>query len=141
MNPLVYFEIPVADMKRARVFYERVFEVSLEPREIDGNEMALFPHAEGAPGASGALARGESYVPGKAGARIYFGVSDVAATLHLAVSAGGAVNYPVTDVPGYGVLAEFIDTEGNCIALFAGRGGSTSAAEPLAEHDPPRQAP
>ena len=43
MNPLVYFEIPVADMKRARVFYERVFEVSLEillkagadPRAID----------------------------------------------------------------------------------------------------------
>ena len=101
----------------------------------------LFPHAEGAPGASGALARGESYVPGKAGARIYFGVSDVAATLHLAVSAGGAVNYPVTEVPGYGVVAEFIDTEGNCIALFASRGGSTSAAEPLAEHDPPRQAP
>ena len=79
MNPLVYFEIPVADMKRARLFYERVFEVSLELREIDGNEMALFPHAEGAPGASGALARGESYVPGRAGARIYFGVSDVAA--------------------------------------------------------------
>jgi predicted enzyme related to lactoylglutathione lyase len=114
MNPLVYFEIPVADMKRACLFYERVFEVSLELREIDGNEMALFPHAEGAPGASGALARGESYVPGKAGARIYFGVSDVAATLHLAVSAGGAVNYPVTEVPGYGVVAEFIDTEGNC---------------------------
>ena len=141
MNPLVYFEIPVADMKRACLFYERVFEVSLELREIDGNEMALFPHAEGAPGASGALARGESYVPGKAGARIYFGVSDVAATLRLAVSAGGAVNYPVTEVPEYGVVAEFIDTEGNCIALFAGRGGSTSAAKPLAERDPPRQAP
>ena len=79
MNPLVYFEIPVADMKRACLFYERVFEVLLELREIDGNEMALFPHAEGAPGASGALARGESYVPGKARARIYFGGSDVAA--------------------------------------------------------------
>ena len=84
MNPLVYFEIPVTDMKRACLFYERVFEVSLELREIDGNEMALFPHTEGAPGASGALARGESYVPGKAGARIYFGVSDVAAGRRLA---------------------------------------------------------
>ena len=54
MNPLVYFEIPVADMKRACLFYERVFEVSLELREIDGNEMALFPQAEGAPGAPSA---------------------------------------------------------------------------------------
>jgi predicted enzyme related to lactoylglutathione lyase len=50
MNPLVYFEIPVADMKRARLFYERVFAVSLELREIDGNGMALFPHADGAGG-------------------------------------------------------------------------------------------
>ena len=141
MNPVVYFEIPVADIKRACLFYERVFEVSLELREIDGNEMALFPHAEGAPGASGALARGESYVPGKAGARIYFGVSDVAATLHRAVLTGGAVNYPVTEVPGYGVVAEFIDTEGNCVALFARRVSSTGAAKPVAQHDPPRHAP
>jgi len=60
MSPLVYFEIPVADMTRARVFYERVFEVSLELCEIDGNEMALFPHADGAAGRS--LARGKRRV-------------------------------------------------------------------------------
>ena len=52
MNPLVYFDIPVADMSRARLFKERVFEVSLELREIDGNEMALFPHADVAAGRS-----------------------------------------------------------------------------------------
>ena len=52
MNPLVYFEIPVADMSRARMFYERVFAVSLELREIDGNEMALFPHTDVAAGRS-----------------------------------------------------------------------------------------
>jgi predicted enzyme related to lactoylglutathione lyase len=81
MNPVVYFEIPVANMERARLFYEHVFRVSLEVRDIDGNEMALFPHAEGQPGASGALARGSSYIPGKAGARVYFGVADIAQTL------------------------------------------------------------
>jgi len=127
MNPVVYFEIPVSDMPRARRFYESVFKVSLELQEIDGNEMALFPHTDGKPGASGALARGSSYVPGKAGARLYFGVSDVAAALQLAVSEGGEVNYPVTEVPGYGWVAEFIDLEGNCIALFASHGTSTSA--------------
>jgi uncharacterized protein len=60
MNPLVYFEIPVADMTRARVFDERVFAVSLELREIDGNEMALFPQADGAAGRS--LARRQRQV-------------------------------------------------------------------------------
>jgi predicted enzyme related to lactoylglutathione lyase len=128
MNPVVYFEIPVSSMERARPFYERVFRVSLEVREIDGNEMALFPYLEGQAGTSGALARGASYVPGKAGARIYFGVADVAETLALAVSAGGQVNYPVTEVPEYGWVAEFLDVEGNCIALYSSQPPSSGAA-------------
>lgn len=128
MNPVVYVEIPVSDMERACLFYEKVFKVSLEVRDIDGNEMALFPHAEGQPGASGALARGSSYVPGKAGARVYFGVADVAETLQLAVAAGGHVNYPVTEVPEYGWVAEFMDVEGNCIALYSSHAPSSSAS-------------
>jgi predicted enzyme related to lactoylglutathione lyase len=128
MNPVVYFEIPVSNMERACLFYEGVFKVSLEVREIDGNEMALFPYVDGQPGASGALARGSSYVPGKAGARIYFGVADVAETLALAVSAGGQVNYPVTQVPEYGWVAEFLDVEGNCIALYSTQPPSTGTA-------------
>lgn len=128
MNPVVYFEIPVSDMQRARVFYESVFRLSLEVKQIDGNEMALFPHADGQPGASGALARGASYVPGKAGARVYFGVADVAETLQLAVSEGGRVNYPMTEVPEYGWVAEVIDPEGNCVALFASQRTGTGAA-------------
>jgi predicted enzyme related to lactoylglutathione lyase len=127
MNPVIYFEIPVSNMERACLFYEAVFKVLLEVREIDGNEMALFPYVDGQPGASGALARGSSYVPGKAGARIYFGVADVAETLALAVSAGGQVNYPVSEVPEYGWVAEFIDVEGNCIALYSSQPPSSSA--------------
>lgn len=128
MNPVVYFEIPVSDMQRACAFYQRVFKVSLEVREVDGNEMALFPFDDGQPGASGALARGSSYVPGKAGARVYFGVDDIVETLRLAVAAGAEVNYPVTEVPEYGWVAEFIDVEGNCIALYARQAPSSSAA-------------
>lgn len=119
LNPVVHFEIPVSSMDRARPFYERVFDVRLELADIDGNVMALFPHAEGAPGASGALALGPSYEPGRAGARVYFGVDDIGATLARALAEGATPNYPVTEVPGYGWVAEFIDPEGNCIALFA----------------------
>ena len=67
-------------------------------------------------------------MPGKAGARIYFGVADVAETLALAVSAGGQVNYPVTEVPEYGWVAEFLDVEGNCIALYSTQPPSSGAA-------------
>lgn len=128
MNPVVYVEIPVLDLDRACRFYERVFQVSLDLRDIDGNAMALFPHAEGQAGASVALARGDSYVPGTAGARAYFGVADVAETLQRAVSAGGQVHYPVTEVPGVGWVAEFLDVEGNCIALFADQAPSAPCA-------------
>jgi predicted enzyme related to lactoylglutathione lyase len=119
MNPVSYFEIPVANMSRAQRFYERVFAADLELAAIDGNQMALFPFAQGQPGASGALACGPSYVPGKSGVRIYFLVEHIDKTLALALREGAEANYPVTEVPGYGWVAEFIDTEGNCIALYA----------------------
>jgi uncharacterized protein len=127
MNPVSYFEIPVLDMSRARRFYEQVFEVELETVGIDGNEMAMFPHAEGQPGASGALACGPSYIPGKSGARIYFSVDDIDQKLQLALRVGAEENYPVTEVPGYGWVAEFVDTEGNCIALYAACRASSAA--------------
>ncbi len=118
-NPVAHVEIPVANLSRACRFYERVFGTSLVITEIDGNMMALFPHAEGAPGASVALACGASYTPAAAGARVYFAVDDIQATLARAVGEGAVIHYPLTEVPGYGWVAEFIDSEGNCIALHA----------------------
>ncbi|MCU7371908.1 hypothetical protein PEC18_13835 [Paucibacter sp. O1-1] len=73
INLVNYFEIPVLDLDRAVAFYEKVFAIELQRTRIDGNEMALFPWQDDAPGASGALAKGDSYMPGRAGARIYFG--------------------------------------------------------------------
>jgi uncharacterized protein len=118
MNPVCFFEIPVRDLVQATAFYERTFGMQLTPMAVDGNQMAMFPFAEGAPGASGALAQGESYVPGSAGARIYFAVDDIHATLQAALAAGATAHYPVTEVPDQGWVAEFLDPEGNCIALF-----------------------
>ena len=43
MNIAMHFEIPVTDMTRAIGFYSRVFGITFERAEIDGNEMALFP--------------------------------------------------------------------------------------------------
>ena len=63
MNIAIHFEIPVQDLERGIRFYEGVFEIDLERAHIDGNEMALFPLLDGVAGCSGALAKGESYVP------------------------------------------------------------------------------
>lgn len=117
MNPVNYFEIPVADMARAVRFYEQVLLVDFELAEIDGHPMALFPYHKDAPGITGALAYGESYRPGRQGARIYFTVTNIDATLRRAVDAGGQVLYPKTSIGEHGFVAEFEDTEGNCIAI------------------------
>jgi len=116
LNPVSYFEIPVADMDRAIDFYEAVFSISLERTVIDGLDMALFPFDENGRGVSGALAKGDSYVPSRSGPRVYFSVESIDETLGQAISKGGRVAYPKTSVGDFWV-AEFEDSEGNQIAL------------------------
>ena len=116
-NPVFYFEIPVSDMERAVEFYAVMFGITFERQNIDGNEMALFPHQPGGEGATGALAKGDSYIPSRRGARVYFSTTDIDATLQQAIKAGGKLIYPKTDTGDYGFVAEVEDSEGNCIAL------------------------
>ena len=68
--PVCYFEIHVTHLERAIAFYTAVFGYQLERVEVDGNEMAMFPASDDATGIIGALAKGESYIPGKQGSRI-----------------------------------------------------------------------
>lgn len=118
-NPVYHFEIPVTDMDRAVRFYESVFEVRLPRQTVDGYEMAFFPRAEGAPGASGALAKGDVYVPSKTGAIVYFDVVDIDAALARASSQGARVLYPKKLIGAGGFVAEIEDSEGNRVALNA----------------------
>lgn len=118
-NPVGYFEIPVTDLDRAIVFYQNVFGYEFERELVDGNEMAWFPMVEDAPGISGALAKGESYIPSTQGSRLYFNtdnIDDVLAKVH---ASGGRTLYPKTSIGELGWVAEFEDTEGNRIALHS----------------------
>ena len=120
-NPVIYFEIPVTDMDRAISFYSTVFGFSFERETIDGHEMALFPLLEGAPGITGALAKGAIYQPTTKGALIYFQTSNVDESLDKVLAQGGKVLYPKTDNGELGFVAEFEDSEGNRIALHQAR--------------------
>ena len=117
MNPVFYFEIPVTDMDRAVRFYSTVFDVDLTRQTVDGYEMALFPRADDAPGASGALAAGDVYVPSKTGVLIYIDVPDIDRVLTLAAANGGGVLYQKTHIGEAGFVAEIEDSEGNRIGL------------------------
>ncbi|GDX98494.1 glyoxalase [Phycisphaerae bacterium] len=118
-NPVRYFEIPVSDMDRAVRFYESVFGSRLIRTEIDGHPMANFVHVPGGEGITGALAHGDSYAPSRGGVRIYFSVDDIDTTLERAVAADGRVLYPKTSIGELGFVAEFEDSEGNCIAIHS----------------------
>jgi predicted enzyme related to lactoylglutathione lyase len=116
-NPVFHFEIPVNDMSRAKDFYEGVFGYLLTRQEVDGYDMAFFPRADGAAGASGALAKGDAYKPSKDGAIIYFDVPDIDVVLRNAKQRGSKILYEQKDIGEAGFVAEFEDSEGNRVAL------------------------
>ena len=116
-QPVVYFEIPVRDLDRAERFYRGVFGFAFTRQTIDGNQMALFPGAEAAPGATGALAQGDSYVPSKDGTRVYLHTRELDAALERVKTLGGRILYPKTSLGALGWVAEFEDSEGNRVAL------------------------
>lgn len=116
-NPVGYFEIPVVDIDRATRFYTAVFGWPLQRQTVDGYQMALFPR-RGGPGASGALARGDIYVPAKTGPVIYFTVDDLEAVLARARQQRARILYPAKAIGDGARVAEIEDSEGNRIALL-----------------------
>ncbi len=117
-NPGSYFEIPASDLDRAMAFYAAVFGYDFTRQTIHGNEMAMFPLNPEAEGISGALAKGEIYVPSKTGSLIYLNVDDINEVLKRVHAHGGATLFPKTRAGDYGYVAEFEDSEGNRVALF-----------------------
>jgi predicted enzyme related to lactoylglutathione lyase len=116
-HPLIYFEIPVEDMDRAIAFYEALLESKLTRQTVDGYDMALFPFVEGAPGATGALAKGDVYRPSKNGAILYFRVPDIRKAVAIAQAKGRNILLPIKDIGDAGLIAEIEDSEGNRVAL------------------------
>ena len=114
-----WFEVPVKDLDRAVKFYEKVFDVKLSSEEMGGMKMALFPFTQDAPGAAGALIKGESYEPSHAGTVVYFSVEDIPETLRRINTNGGKTLIPKTAIGQYGFIAQYEDTEGNRLALHS----------------------
>lgn len=118
-NIISWFEIPVIDFDRAVNFYSNILGVTLDSQELSGYKMAFFRVDEG--GISGALVKGEGYVPSVDGAVIYLnGGEDLDMVLSGVERAGGKVIMPkklISEEIGY--YAFFTDTEGNKLGLFS----------------------
>lgn len=120
-NMVGWFEIPVADMDRAKKFYEAVFNIEISIHNLGGFIMGWFPSATEGKGASGSLVKHETYKPSLTdGVLIYFSCKDVANELGRIKASGGEVLQPKTEIGGgHGFMALLKDSEGNRIALHS----------------------
>ncbi len=132
MDPVIHFELPAVDKDRMVTFYEKVFGwqtqqlgpemgnyVIVTTTETDENQMIKTP---------GAI-NGGMYVktvgdPRGQHPRVVIAVDDIQAAMKTVVAAGGKVlggdfkpGEP-DDIPGIGLYAAFIDTEGNEVGML-----------------------
>lgn len=118
-NPVIWFEIYVQDMDRAKAFYESVFEITLQQLNSPGIELWSFPMAMDRTGAGGALAKMEGVASGGNSTIIYFSCSDCAVEAERAAKQGGQVHGEKMSIGEYGYIALILDTEGNMIGLHS----------------------
>jgi uncharacterized protein len=116
-NPIIWCEIYVQDMDRAKRFYESVFQMKMEKLESPGLEMWAFPMTMDAIGASGALVKMDGVESGGSGTIPYFHCDEVAEESERVVNAGGKIHKPKMSIGQYGFMALIVDTEGNMIGL------------------------
>lgn len=119
-NPVVWFEIHVQDMARAKAFYGAVFGAAFTP--LDNNpdlEMQGFGMDMDAYGAAGALVRMPGVPSGGNSVLVYFRCQDCAVEAQRAEASGGRIFKPKMSIGQHGHIALVIDSEGNMIGLHS----------------------
>ncbi|HHZ09014.1 MAG TPA: VOC family protein [Rhizobiales bacterium] len=115
-NTAVWFEIPVADLGRAKAFYAAVLGCELKDQDGGPNPIAVFPVA-GENAVSGHLYPGK---PAAAGTGITIHLAAPApleAAMERVAANGGQVVSPIVTIPA-GRFVYCLDPDGNSFGLF-----------------------
>lgn len=118
-NPVIWFEIYVQDMDRAKAFYESVFQRKLESLNNPDLEMWSFPMQMGSEGAAGALVKMPGVSSGGNSTLIYFSCDDCAVEESRVKEFGGRIQKTKMSIGEYGFISLVADTEGNLIGLHS----------------------
>lgn len=120
-NPVGWFEIYVSDIKRAKTFYESVFQTRLEKLgEDDPNlEMWAFSGSPEANGANGTICKMKGFEPGNNSVLVYFSCKDCKVEEKRVLESGGKVQQQKTSIGPYGFISLVYDTEGNMFGLHS----------------------
>ncbi|MEP7197181.1 MAG: VOC family protein [Saprospiraceae bacterium] len=119
-NAINWFEIPVTDFTRAKKFYETLFGMEVTEMPHPMYKYGMLPADMQNGGVGGGIVQGEGFEPSTKGSIVYLNVGeDLSIGLAKVESAGGQIILPKTAIGANGFMAQFIDTEGNRIALHS----------------------
>lgn len=126
-NPVVWFEIYVQDMQRAKKFYEAMLDIKLEkmtaPTAEMNMEMWVFPSdkatAQTSYGVCGMLVKMEDFTSVGSGTIVYFGCKDCAVEASRVATNGGTLVKEKMSIGEHGFIALARDTEGNMIGFHS----------------------
>jgi predicted enzyme related to lactoylglutathione lyase len=124
MNPVVHFEMPFDDAQRMRSFYEQAFGWQTQAL---GEEMGHYVVAtttetsQGRPSTPGAINGGFFQRRPDGSAQhpsVVIAVEDISRSMALVQQSGGVALGEPTQIPGVGLYASFMDTEGNRVSML-----------------------
>ena len=119
-NSINWFEIPVTDFARAKKFYESLFGMEVMEMPHPMYKYGMLPADMQNGGVGGGIVQGEGFEPSTKGTIVYLnGGEDLSEPLARVEAAGGKIILQKTAIGGNGFMAQFIDTEGNKIALHS----------------------
>jgi predicted enzyme related to lactoylglutathione lyase len=123
-NPVVWFEIYVDDINRAKKFYETVLAVKMNEMadaSKQGLQMVSFQMKTDKPNASGALIKMEGVKPGGNSTIVYFASTDCSIEENRVEKAGGKIFKKKMSIGEYGFMSLCFDSEGNMFGLHSGK--------------------
>jgi predicted enzyme related to lactoylglutathione lyase len=125
MDPVVHFEMPYEDRNRMAGFYTKVF--GWKPQML-GPEMGEYvivttaeTDAKGRPSTPGAINGGLYRKPADPMGQhpsVVIAVRDIQQSLKRVKEAGGKALGEPMEIPGVGLYAGFVDTEGNRVSVL-----------------------
>ena len=127
-----WFEIPVTDFDRAKLFYETILDIEMQTM-VDSSDVEAGPYSMGffrdmndSTAVGGAIVKSNFCKPNKdGGVTVYLNANpDLSVVLGKIEKAGGKITMPKTPIGEnneHGFMAMFIDTEGNVMALHSAK--------------------
>lgn len=112
--PVVHWEINSHNAGRLQEFYSSLFDWKIN---ADNPMQYGLVDTRSDRGAQGGIGQNDPNMPAPPAVTFYVEVFDLQATLDRAVTLGGMVVMPPTEIPGMVTLAMFTDPDGNTIGL------------------------